>query len=1204
MSGARSHERGSRSRGELIRRRARARFVGRRAQLSLFVRNLAKDPEDEVSPAEFLFHVRGVGGVGKSTLLREWQERARAAGAVSAVVDEGDVHGVEQALVEVARQLAEQAGPLKEFDRAAEQHRKEQEAAVEPGPMEGGPDAVAQGGDRSRSGVRARGRRGRGGDESRVRRAFVTELGKLCERYEWVVLFFDTWERTGRYLDGWLRALLEDEYGPLPTNVMVVLAGRDQLAEREWGPLRAQVVDVPLEVFTEAETRALLAARDVTAPDVVDAVFQLSMGLPLLVDLLAHARPGAAEDVDPDGDVVDAAVERFVQWVTDARQREAVLACALAPHLNKEVFDAAAPEDARELWEWLCRQPFVSGHGGFKQYHAVVRASMVRRQRTHSPQHWMAAHLRLADTHAAWRAAAAHGLSEEKRWSDARWLRHHVDETYHRLCAQPTASLGRALEQAVHAAGQDTAALRQWVGNLELAARDTAEPTLVSWAGRLRTAVASADPALECLTALLSHGPLDLTTRAWCHTYRGRRLYHLNRNEEAIAELDRAVAADPRNVRGWVYRGEAHRWLNHLTQALADYTTALALSPDDAFLLAKRGETYCADERYDEAMADLTGALELDPALAWALVARGETHRMAGRYDEAVTDLTAAITLDSSYTWCMTARGQAHRQAGRYDEAITDLTAAIHLDPTDAWAFAQRGEAHREAGRYDEAITDLTAALQLDPTDAWALCGRGEAHRQAGRYDQAITDLTAAIERDSTLAWAFGCRGEAHRQAGRYDQAVTDLTAAIERDPAYAWALAKRGEAHRQAGRYDEAITDLTAALQLDPAYAWAFGSRGEAHLQAGRYDEAVTDLTAAIERDPAYAWALAKRGEVHRQAGRYDEAVTDLTAALELNPTQAWVLGTRGQTHRQAGRYDEAVTDLTAAVHLDPAYAWALAERGEAHFQAGRYDEAVTDLTAAVQLDPGYFSALGNRGEAHRQAGRYDEAVTDLTAALELDPTSAWARTLRGEAHRQAGRYDDAVTDLTAALELDPANTWAHALRGEAHRQAGRYDEAITDLTAALELDPANTWAIGLRGTARRQAGDLPGAREDLERVASSPDTSTFLFEKLILDTVETGAAACAEQWTDLFASPPEALDDNVSRFLPLFRALLVDHDVDIAVATEVFLTATPEHDAVTDLRHYLVEFSALGGEPADRAQRCRRLVDDWQRPGADTEP
>ncbi|MFF4524735.1 tetratricopeptide repeat protein [Streptomyces bluensis] len=1186
MSGA---GRRGRSRGELIRQRTQARFVGRRAQLSLFAENLAKDPESAQDPAEFLFHVRGVGGVGKSTLLRQWQEAARRAGAATAVVDESDVHGVQQALTELARQLAEQAGPFKEFDRAAEQYRRELEAAAEPVPGEGeasvssrvltqaalggasslipgagavtamvNPDTAAQGLDRLRAGARARGRRVRAGDTA-VNRAFVSELERLCGRYPWVVLFLDTWEQTGRYLDGWLRDLLKDTFGPLPTNVMVVLAGRDELAEREWAPLRAMVADVPLEVFSEAETRALLAARGVTEPDAVEAVVRLSMGLPLFVELLALTRPGTAEDVDADGDAVDRAVARFMEGISDERQQQTVLACALAPQLNEDVFAAAAPREGQELWGWLCEQPFVSGRGDFKQYHAVVRASMVRQQRTRSPQRWTTAHLHLAAAHGTWRTEAEQGLSEARRWGDPRWRRHHLDETYHRLCAHPAAHLPTALGQAVHAAGQDTEILQQWTDRLGQAARDTADPALLSWAERLRHAVADDEPCLAALTALLTHGGLDTTARAWAHTYRGRHLYLADRDDEAVTELDRAVTIDPGNARAWGYRGDAHCSLGHL----------------------------------DQAVSDLTTALELDPTYAWSLGQRGEAHRQAGRHDEAVADLTAALDLDPSLVWALAFRGEAHRAAGRFDEAVNDFTAA--LDREIAFAaevLSYRAEAHQQAGRYDESVADFTASLELDPTYAWALAQRGRSHRAAGRYEDAVADFTAALQLNPALAWALAERGAAHQQAGRHDEAIADLSAAAELDPPYAWALAQRGETHRLTGRFEEAVTDFTAALTINPAYAWALAHRGEAHREAGRFDEAVSDFTGALELD-RWDWALASRGQAHRQAGRYDEAVADLSAAVELDPAYDWALAERGEAHRQAGRFEEAVADFTAALALDPAYDWALAHRGEAHREAARFDEAISDFTGALALNPDLVWALASRGQAHRQAGRPDEAVADLTAALDLSPSYTWALGERGLANRQAGRFEEAVADLTAALDLRPSYTWALTERGELHQQAGRYEEAVADFTAALEHDPTLPWALGGRGVAHRQAGRYARAREDLEQaLASEPDDLGLLFAKAMLDTVTSGLDACVEQWSALFARATESLDEDDIRLAALFRAILLEREDTLAEATEAFLDGDPDADTVKDLLNYLDELSGVDGEPGHRAQECRRLV------------
>ncbi|NEC89358.1 ATP-binding protein [Streptomyces sp. SID12501] len=1026
MSGS---ERRGPSRGELNRRRLQAQFVGRRAQLSLFTENLGKDPQSETDPAEYLFHVRGVGGIGKSTLLRQWQETARSAGAVTAVVDENDAHGVQQTLTELARQLAEQTGPLKEFDRAAEQYRREQEeTTADPVPADGeaslssrvvtqavlgatatlvpgagavaamaNPDAAAQGLDRLRAGTRSR--RGRGGDVTEVNRAFVSELRRLCDRHRWVVLFFDTWEETDRYLDGWLRDLLNEVFGPLPVNLMVVLAGRDPLAEREWALLRPLVVDVPLEVFTEAETRALLASRGVTEPDVVEAVLQLSMGLPLLVGLLALARPVAAEDVDADGDVVDTAVKRFVQWIKDEQQQETVLACALAPQLNEDIFAAAAPPEAEGLWGWLCEQPFVSGRGDFKSYHAVVRASMVRRQRLHSPQGWTTAHDGLAEAHATWRTEAEQGIPEEKRWDDPRWRRHRLAETYHRLCARPAAQLTAALEQAVHAAAQDTSILRQWTDSLGQAARDTADPALRTWADRLQQAVTGDQPALAALTALLAHGRLNKTARAWAQTYLGRELYLADRDEESITELSRAIAMDPRNTRALAYRGDTHRWLGHLDQALADFTAALVLDPADVRALGGRGRTHTLAGRFDEAVTDLTAAIDLDPSLDWTLAHRGEAHRLAGRYDEAVTDFTAAITLNPAYSWALGSRGQAHRSSGRYDEAITDLTAAITLNPAYSWALAQRGGAHQQAGRYDEGVTDLTAAITLNSTDPWTLAQRGEAHRLAGRYDEAVTDFTAAI----TL------------------------------DPAYSWALGSRGQAHRSSGRYDEAITDLTAAITLDPSLDWALAHRGEAHRLAGRYDEAITDLTAAITLNPADPWTLAQRGEAHRQTDRHDEAVADFTAALDLSPTYTWALSQRGVSHREAGRHSQAREDLEQAVASEP-------DELSFLFEKLMLDTLATGLASGAEQWAELFAVLAERAQGTEAEIRLAEVFRMLLLEPEGDLSAAT------DAFLAVGPDPDTVTDLLHYLEELCTTNGALADRALRCRQLVRGHREISD--------------------------------------------------------------------------------------------------------------------------------------------------------------
>ncbi|MCZ0988674.1 hypothetical protein O1M54_28610 [Streptomyces diastatochromogenes] len=126
----------------------------------------------------------------------------------------------------------------------------------------------------------------------------LDELSDITSSVPWLVLFFDTYERTGPYLDGWLHELMTtDRYGALPADVIVVTAGQRPFDTARWGGFADFMTDVPLGPFTEAEARGLLADRGVVAEPVVEEVLRLSGGLPVLVSTLAEARPADPDDV-------------------------------------------------------------------------------------------------------------------------------------------------------------------------------------------------------------------------------------------------------------------------------------------------------------------------------------------------------------------------------------------------------------------------------------------------------------------------------------------------------------------------------------------------------------------------------------------------------------------------------------------------------------------------------------------------------------------------------------------------------------------------------------------------------------------------------------------------------------------------------------------------------------------------------------------
>ncbi|MGV4985529.1 tetratricopeptide repeat protein [Streptomyces sp. NRAIS4] len=806
---------------ELIGRRRRAGFVGRGDERAAFRANLDLSPEDESH--RFLFHVHGNAGVGKTFLIRELEQIARERGALTAYVDES-AGSVPEAMAAIGRQLGQQGHRCKELERqlaAYRERRHEAEAAalaLDPeaaprpsagalavaraglvglgmvpgvGPFAGALDAeqLAQGADRLRAGLSARLRNQEDvnlvlAPERELTPALLGELASAASAAAWIVLLFDTYERTGRFLDGWLHEIMTtDRYGTLPANVVLVTAGQLPLAPARWGGFADFVTDVPLGPFTEAEARGLLADKGVRDEPVVAEVLRLTGGLPVLVSTLAEARPAGPRDV---GDPSGTAVERFLKWERDPVRRATALACALPRTLDADVFRAVTecPEEESDgLYAWLQGMPFVSGRGDRMRYHDLVRAPMLRLQRRQSPRGWAERHRRLARTFGQWLRETEAALEPGEFWKEEDWRELRLSESYHSLCADPRSALPAVLADVVTACDHGDDVLWRWVRLLVEAgedAGDTGARTLASWGSALAEAFA-ADTVAGVAALLLERARAEEPWRATAYAVLGDALARADDQQGALDQYDRALALDPCLVRA--LRGKVLA-----RSSLGDYRGALE---------------------------DLRRVLELEPDNPYNMFLRGEHLRILGRYEEAVADLDQGIRLDPGQAFAWASRGAARLARGELDEAQADLNRALELNPDYAWALARRARLWRARRDRTRQLADLDRALTLQPDWAWGRCERGDALRVAGRDEEALADYDRALALDPDYASAYASRGASHANLGRLQQALTDLDRALLLNPVYVWALERRAEVHRRLGAPDRAEADETQAAHL-----------------------------------------------------------------------------------------------------------------------------------------------------------------------------------------------------------------------------------------------------------------------------------------------------------------------------------------------------------------------------------------------------
>ena len=986
------------SRQELTQQRRRAGFVGRDAEQAVFLRNFDLPPGD--ARHRFRFHVHGDAGVGKTFLLEELRQLAVERGALTAYVDER-AGSVPEALSVMCSQFAAQGRRLKDLERRLAVYRERRHeaeaaalAALAPEPEPETPsagsraavelglgvldatvpgaslltralpaDRLAQGADRLRAGLSARFRNPDDVDlvlspESVLTPVLLGELRAAAPAVPWIVLFLDTYERTGPFLDPWLYDVLtkEEEHGRLPATVVVVTAGQRPLDTARWSGLDS-VADVPLAPFTEAEARGLLAGKGVVAEPVVEEVLRLTGGLPVLVSTLAETRPGDPDDV---GDPSATAVGRFLKWEPDDARRNVARICALPRWLDADVFRVLVDGPDGELdvlYDWLTGLPFVGERGERVQYHDVVRAPLLRRERRWPPRLWAPRPRRRAAACARGRAAPEAGREAEELWEDEEWRALRLEETYHLLCARPPAALGEALRSLVAACRADEIVGRRWARMLEDAGGAADHQVLREWGRELAEALADEEAGVaRAMDLLLARRGLDPGGRAEAHALRGRELRHATEYARALEEYARAIELDPELALAHYGRGLTHQLMDDLPAALAALDRADELAPDTGWIIAERAETYRLAARFEEAVADFSRAIALDPTDDVALAGRAVCRHSLEQYDAALADFHRALSIDEDNLWALVRRARLRRSRGELDEAFADFDLAVSRAPDVAWVASERGDGYRRTERYEDAVAELGRALSLEPDYASALASRGAALHELDRNEEALADL---------------------------DRAVALL-------PGYSWALVMRARAKRRLGDEPGMFEDLHRAVEADPDADWISVELGAVCRVTGRYEEAVAVFHRILERNPDDDIALAGLGATHRALKAHEEALRCLDRALALDPDYEWAYGQRARVCLATGRSERALADLDRCVALDWEADWARYKAVELLMWCDRWDEAAARLAEADRA-PSPDAGLDDlRVELHRHTGQWAEARRVAEGMRETEPLSA----------------------------------------------------------------------------------------------------------------------------------------------------------------------------------------------------------------------
>jgi len=179
--------------------------------------------------------------------------------------------------------------------------------------------------------------------------------------------------------------------------------------------------------------------------------------------------------------------------------------------------------------------------------------------------------------------------------------------------------------------------------------------------------------------------------------------------------LNRAILLNRNYPAAYRNRAAALIEVRHYDEALKDLEQAVATADGDVQLLVLRGRVNSYDGKHQAAVQDFSAALQLDPQNGEAYAGRGLAQLERDSLQEALSDCDLAVTLAPEHAPAYVCRARAYLRLGQPVQVSTNASRALEINPDMAEAYLVRAQLAEEAGDIEAAAADYRAALSRDP---------------------------------------------------------------------------------------------------------------------------------------------------------------------------------------------------------------------------------------------------------------------------------------------------------------------------------------------------------------------------------------------------------------------------------------------------------------------------------------------------------
>ena len=582
---------------------------------------------------------------------------------------------------------------------------------------------------------------------------------------------------------------------------------------------------------------------------------------------------------------------------------------------------------------------------------------------------------------------------------------------------------------------------------------------------------------------------------------------------QALALVDRIVAAHPDDREALVLRGDVLLYKGDNDGALAAYRKVQAVDPDH--LRARVGVIDRLLARHDVAAArvEIEALRKSHPKTLQSSYYDSQLAFLDGDYKRAGELVENLLKVVSGNAKVLELAGAIELKKHATVRAADYFTKALQISPGLLGARRLLAQTYIESGQPEKAVETLEPLVSRGDADATTLNLAAAAEARAGNAKRAEAHIVRAARLDPDAVQSRIALALDRSKDTDLDSAIGEIEKIAAADSG-AYADFVLVNAHMRQGHFDKALKSVEAIARKQPDKPYAANLRGR--IQYLRKDTAAArrSFEQALSIDPGFVPAAASLALLDLAEKKPADAKKRLEALVAANPTNTQALLAFAGVQERVGAPPDEIRKLFArAVAADASDISARLALVEHHLRRRDTRGAVTSAQEGLAALPGNPLMIDALARAQLADGDRNQAIASLNKLAALQPASPQPHVRIASLHLQGRAYDEARRSVQRALAMQPRLVPAQRLLAEIEFRAGRPEEALAVARTLRKQEPTKDTGYLLEGSLEAARKNLAAAA-DVYRAGLKQAASTELAMKLYATLGAMESAADAEKF------------------------------------------------------------------------------------------